>query len=672
MDVERAKERLSELKRLINYHNYRYYVLDAPEITDNEFDILMKELEELENRYPEFITPDSPTQRVGAKPLEKFNSVKHTIPMLSLSNAFEEEEVVEFDKRIKRTLGISGNISYVVEPKLDGLAVELVYEDGIFVLGSTRGDGIWGEDVTLNLKTIKSVPLMLLNLTDKPIPKRIEVRGEVIINKEDFKKLNEKREKEGIPPFANPRNAASGSIRQLDSNITSERPLDIFFYGIGEVEYIEFSSHWEILETLKGFGFKVNRENALCSNIEEVIQYHEKIRENREELPYEIDGIVIKVDSLEYQKILGEKSRSPRWALAYKFEGIQATTVIEDIAVQVGRTGALTPVAIMKPVKVGGVVVNRATLHNEDEIRKKGIMIGDTVVVQRAGDVIPEVVRVIPSLRKGTERRFKFPDKCPACGSNIFKSEDEAAYRCIGLSCPAKLKESILHFASKRAMNIDGLGDKIIDQLVDKEIVKDIKDIYYLRKEDLLKLERMGDKLAQNILDSIENSKNITLDRFIYALGIRHVGEYMARLLVKEFKSFDRIMNASYEELANIKGVGPQVAQSVVSFFRDRGNIEIIEALKRANLNISEEAEEEEKSLSDKTFVLTGALKSFTREEAKRIIEKLGGRVASSVSKKTDYLIVGENPGSKLDEALKHGIKTLNEEEFKELISGKG
>jgi len=667
MDRERVRKRIEDLRKEINYHNYLYYVLDNPEISDMEYDALMQELIKLEKEFPEFITPDSPTQRIGAEPLEEFGTLEHRIPMMSLDNAFEEEEVREFEERIKRFLGISEKVEYVVEPKMDGVAVELIYENGIFVAGSTRGDGIKGEDITQNLKTIKSIPLHMLDREEK-IPELLEVRGEVYMTIEKFKELNELRMNEGQSLFANPRNAAAGSLRQLDPSITAKRHLDIFCYGIGMVEGINFQTHWQVLTTLPKWGFKVNPLAEKCTDIDEVLQFYRRIKERRGKLSYEIDGIVIKVNRLDYQDRLGTKARSPRWALAYKFEGHQATTVVKAIEVNVGRTGALTPVAILEPVHIGGVEVKRATLHNQDEIDKKDVRIGDTVVVQRAGDVIPEVVSVIKSKRTGNEKKYQIPEKCPICGSNVVKLEGEAIHRCQNLSCPAQVKESIKHFASKNAMDIEGLGNRTVDQLVEKGLIKDIADLYSLKKEDILKLDLFADKSSQNLLDAIEKSKITTFPRFLYALGIRHVGEHMATVLATEFKNLEKLKNASLEELMAINEIGPKVAESIVQFFREKKNLEVIERLKRAGVQFPEEKKVKKDTLRGKIFVFTGALESFPRDEAKRKVEELGGKVSSSVSKKTHYLVAGKDPGSKLNKAKEIGIEILTEEGFKKLI----
>ena len=665
MTTEALKKRVDKLREEIEYHNYRYYILDQPEISDAQYDRLMRELEKIEEEYPELHSPNSPTQRVGAPPLEAFEIVRHSIPMLSLANAFDESEARDFDKRVKKFLGSAADVEYVVEPKLDGLAVELVYERGQFIVGSTRGDGVNGENITQNLRTIKTIPLQLIR-KEVPAPERLEIRGEVIIQISKFKELNRRREETDEPPFANPRNAAAGSVRQLDSKITRKRPLEIYCYGLGEVRGRTFKTQWEILKTLSKWGLRINPHIGRCQNIDKVLDYYHQMNERRETLPYEIDGIVIKVDRLDLQTRLGEISRSPRWALAFKFQPKQETTKILDIIVQVGRTGALTPVAVMEPVKVGGVEVSRATLHNQDEIDRLDVRIGDTVVIQRAGDVIPEVVQVVTSKRTGKEKKFEMPSKCPVCDADVIK--EEATHRCIGLDCPAQLKGRIKHFASKRAMDIEGLGVKLIDQLVDKGLVKDVADIYYIKKEELTALERMADKSAQNIIDAIEKSKTKPLSKFLYALGIRHVGETTAEDLARQFTRLDGFFHLSEEDLMEVEGIGPEVAASVVQFFRDKKNRESIDRLKKAGVKVIEPKAKEKGKLAGKTFVFTGALKEIGRDEARNLVESLGGMTASSVSKKVDFVVAGEDPGSKFDKAKELGIKILTEEEFRQLI----
>jgi DNA ligase (NAD+) len=665
MITQATKKRVEKLREEIEYHNYRYYVLDQPEISDAEYDRLMRELERIEEQYPELRTPNSPTQRVGASPLEAFEIVRHTLPMLSLANAFDENEVRDFDKRVKKLLGSSSDVTYVAEPKLDGLAVELVYESGHFIIGSTRGDGINGENITQNLRTVKTIPLQLIR-KEISVPERLEVRGEVIMRIDKFRALNRRREETGEPVFANPRNAAAGAVRQLDPKITAERPLEIYCYGLGEVRGYMFKTQWEFLQTLPQWGLRTNPYIRKCPNMDDVLEYHREMNEKREVLPYEIDGIVIKVDRLDLQDTLGDISRSPRWALAFKFQPKQETTRIVNIIAQVGRTGALTPVAIMEPVSVGGVEVSRATLHNQDEIDKKDVRIGDTVIVQRAGDVIPEVVEVIKSKRTGEEKIFRMPSKCPVCGSEVIR--EEAIHRCIGLDCPAQLKGRIKHFASKRAMDIEGLGAKLINQLVDKKLVNDVADLYYIQKDDLMVLERMADKSAQNVIDAIEVSKTKPLLKFLYALGIRHVGEHISEVLAHRFPRLDDFPSLSEEDLMKVEEVGPEVAASVVQFFRDVKNRDSIERLKKAGVKVIEAQTKARGKLADRVFVFTGTLQSFGRDEARALVESLGGKTATTVSKKVDFVVVGEDPGSKSDKAKELGIKVLTEDEFRRMI----
>lgn len=672
MDEREALKEIEKLRDEINYHNYRYYILDSPVISDAEYDRLFKRLIEFEEKFPRLITPDSPSQRVGAKPLEEFQTVAHTIPMLSLNNVNTPEEAREFDEKIKRFLNTKEEIEYVAEPKLDGLAIELVYTNGIFTGGSTRGDGYTGEDVTLNLRTVKSIPLKLIG-EKLPLPSRLEVRGEVFIPIKAFNNLNRDRGKKGEPLFANPRNAAAGSVRQLDSRITAARPLDIYCYGIGTIESAKFKTHLEILQALEKWGLKVNPLVKVCKGIEEVIKYHEEMEKKREDIPYELDGVVVKVNRLDLQDMLGALTRSPRWAVAYKFKARQETTKIRNIEVGVGRTGALTPVAVLEPVNVGGVTVERATLHNQDEVDRKDIKIGDWVIVQRAGDVIPEIVTVIKDRRNGNEKPFKLPSKCPLCGSTVIRNG--AIHYCTGgLSCPAQLKEGIRHFASKRAMNIEGLGDRHIDQFVENGVIKDVADLYSLNKENIAGLERWADKSAQNLIEQIEKSKNTTLPRLIYALGIRQVGEHMAKVLSDNFSSLDELMSASYERLMEIHEIGPETAESIITFFKEGHNRKVIEKLKKAGVKsppspLFQRGVRGDLRFKGKQFVLTGTLSGFKREQAKELIERLGGRVVSTVSKNTDYVIAGAEPGSKYDKAKELDIKILNEAEFKRLIS---
>lgn len=660
-------EKARALREQINHHNHLYYVLDNPEVSDAEYDRLFDQLSALEKRYPELVTPDSPTQRVGASPLEAFKTFRHSLPMLSLNKATTELEFLDFHRRVLELSQVSEDrIRYTVEPKFDGLAVELVYKKGIFSLGSTRGDGVTGEDVTLNLKTIKSIPLRLMG---KPNPDLIEVRGEVIMNKEDFARLNRERERIGGALFANPRNAAAGSVRQLDSKITNTRPLNMFAYGTGRVEGKGLTTHWQSLQYLKQLGFKISEYAELCEGVDQVKGYYYRILNLRNDLPYEIDGIVIKVDEFSLQEKLGELSRSPRWAVAWKFPPQQEHTRIRDIIVNVGRTGALTPVALLEPVRVGGVEVSRATLHNDYEIRKKDVKIGDTVVIQRAGDVIPEVVKVVESKRTGEEKPFIMPDTCPVCGSRVERPQGEAIHRCTGIACPAQLKENLAHFASKGAMAIDGLGYKLLDQMVDKHIIQDQADLYFLKKEDLMKMERMGDKLAENLLNAIYKSRNPRLTNLIFALGIRNVGYHLAGVLAKNFKSIDNLATQSAEELTRIHEIGPIVAESIYNFFHNPKNLIVLKKLERAGVVFpAEKSEVKEAPLTGKTFVLTGGLGSFSRDQARKIIEDMGGRVASSVSKNTDFVIAGKDPGSKYDEAMRLRIETLSEDDFKKMV----
>lgn len=662
------KKRVKQLRKQIEYHNYRYYILDKPEITDAEYDKLFDELSELEKRFPELVTLDSPTQRVGAPPLEKFETVRHALPMLSLNKATTAEEFNDFHRRVNElSAGEGGEINYTVEPKFDGLAVELIYKNGLFVTGSTRGDGITGEDVTVNLRTVNSIPL---KLNDAPV--LLEVRGEVIMFKSLFNKLNEKRLKAGEELFANPRNAAAGSVRQLDSKITASRPLYFFAYGTGQVSGKSFDGHFETMTYLRQIGFAVNEHLKKLNDVKDVEKYYSKILKLRDSLDYDIDGIVIKVDNYHQQQIIGELSRSPRWAVAWKFPPQQVTTIIEDIKVQVGRTGILTPVAHLKPVKVGGVTVSRASLHNEDELKRKDVKIGDTVIVQRAGDVIPEVVKVIVSKRDGTEKRFLMPEVCPVCNSRTVRIEGEAATRCINPYCSAQLVERIFHYASKAAMDIEGLGYKTVELLVDKGFINDIADLYKIPeyKEEILKLERTGEKWFSNLVTALENSKHRPLENLIYSLGIRNVGEHLASVIARKFSSVNNLKKQTKEQLTRVNEIGPIVADSIISYFKDKRNIEILNKLKEFGVEFPEaKTSTVTDKLSGKTFVLTGTLKSFSRQQATREIEELGGRVTPSISKKTDYVIVGTDPGSKYDKALKLGIKILNEEGLKKLLS---
>jgi DNA ligase (NAD+) len=661
------QHKAEELRARINYHNHRYYVLDDPEISDAQYDRLFDELLELESRFPQLITPDSPSQRVGAPPLEQFRTVRHSLPMLSLNKATSESDFLDFHRRVMELSGRNEReIGYSAEPKFDGLAVELVYVNGVFAEGSTRGDGLVGENVTLNLKTIRSLPLRLMG---SPNPELVEVRAEVIMNKEDFARLNREREEAGEPLFANPRNAAAGSVRQLDSKITRTRPLSIYAYGMGRVEGRKLTNHWDTLNFLRDLGFRISPHVALCESVPEVLEYHRKLLALRDDLPYEIDGIVVKVNEFATQERLGELSRSPRWAVAWKFPARQGHTKIKDIIVSVGRTGALTPVAVLEPFRVGGVEVSRATLHNEDEIKKKDIRIGDTVIIQRAGDVIPEVIKVLESHRNGDERAFMMPDLCPVCGSRVERPQGEVIHRCTGISCPAQIKKNLTHFASKGAMDMGGIGHKFLEQMVDKGIIGDPADLFFLKKEDLMKMDRMGDKLAENMLNAIEGSRTPTLAQLIYALGIRNVGQHLAGVLARRFGSIDTLARQSVEDLTQVHEIGPIVGQSIYTFFHDPNNLQFLEKLKRGGVTFaSEHIEEKKMPLEGKTFVLTGSLDTFTRDEARKKIEAMGGRISSSVSRNTDFVIVGKDPGSKYDQALRLGLTILSEKDFKSLL----
>ncbi|NLY43237.1 MAG: NAD-dependent DNA ligase LigA [Clostridiaceae bacterium] len=665
MDIDSAKKRIEELREIIEYHNQKYYVEDNPEISDFEYDIMLRELEELERQFPELLTPDSPTQRVGGKPLKEFETVIHEVPMQSLTDVFNENELYEFDNRVRTALGFQP-VEYVVEVKIDGLSVSLEYENGVFVRGSTRGDGITGEDVTQNLKTIRTIPLRL----KENIP-YLEVRGEVFISRDDFIKLNDKREALEQPLFANPRNAAAGSLRQLDPKITARRPLDIYVFNIQQVRGRQFNTHVETLDYLKSQGFKVIPTYNVFNDIKQVYKEIMRLGEERGMLPFEIDGAVVKVNMLAQREELGSTSKSPRWAVAYKFPAEKKETKIKEIFVQVGRTGALTPNAVLEPVRLAGTTVSRATLHNIDYIRQKDIRVGDTVLVQKAGDIIPEVVEVVFEKRKGDEKEFFMPETCPVCGAQVVREEGEAVTRCTGIECPAQLLRNIIHFASRDAMGIDGLGPAIIEQLLDRNLIKGAADLYYLNFEDVKNMDRMGEKSARNLLDAIDKSKERDLKNVIYALGIRHIGQRAAALLADHFGSMDRLMQAPVEEIVQIHEIGEKMAKSVVNFFKQEQTKDTIEKLRKAGVNLSKLATNDsaDNRFKGYTFVLTGTLEKYTRNEATSIIEKYGGKVTSSVSKKTTFVLAGEEAGSKLDKAKKLGIKIINEQEFEKMIN---
>ena len=659
--MEKVKARIEELVKLLNYYNYMYYVENNPVVSDYEYDQLYRELKELEERYPQYRRQDSPTQRVGGEPLKGFATVSHKVPMLSIDNTYSQEDLIEFDSRVKKMAGTT-KVEYVVELKYDGVAVSLIYENGVFIRGASRGDGWSGDDITENLKTVITLPLTI------PYKKPIEVRGEVYMRKDTFQKINEEKKRSGEELFANPRNAAAGSLKLLDPEIVAKRHLHLFVYqGLLENQY---KTHWEILGFLKTLGFPVNPHRKLAKDIEEVIAYCDSWKEKRFQLPYNIDGMVIKVNSLSLQEKLGFTSKSPRWAVAYKFPAQQVETTLNDVIVQVGRTGTLTPVAILEPVQLGGTTVSRATLHNFDEVKRLGIKIGDRVFVEKGGEIIPQIVKAIPEKRKGTEKDIPIPKECPVCHSKIVKDEGEVAIRCPNVRCPAQVKERIIHFASRDAMDIEGLGEKWVNILVDKGILSDYGDIYEnITYEKLIGLERMADKSARNLLDAIEKSKSRPFPNLIFALGIRNVGIHTAEILAENFNSLDELAKADVDTLSGIREIGPVVAQSIVDFFSNKENIDVIKKLKRAGVKTEGEGlPVKGNKLAGLTFVITGTLDNYTRDEITDVIKKNGGKVTESVSKNTDYLICGREPGSKLDKARALGIKIIAEDEFKKLI----
>ncbi|HJQ74937.1 MAG TPA: NAD-dependent DNA ligase LigA [Gaiellaceae bacterium] len=659
-----AAREVARLREEIERHNQRYYVDDDPIVSDAEYDALFRRLQELEDAHPELRTADSPTQRVGAAPLGKFDSVRHRTPMLSLQNVTTREELVAFDERIRRFLGVE-RIEYVGEPKIDGLAVELVYVDGALAVGSTRGDGVVGEDVTANIRTIRSVPL---RLRGEPGP-RLEVRGEVYLPIAPFRTLNREREEAGQPAFANPRNAAAGSLKQLDPRVTAARPLDFVAHGTAAMDGVAASTHWETLRALAGMGLKPVPSSRVLASLDDVFAFYETLERERDGLAYEIDGLVIKVNDRSLQRRLGEISRSPRWAVAFKFKARQATTKVVNIFPSVGRTGVLTPVAELEPVPLGGVTVRNASLHNMDEIARKDVRIGDTILLERAGDVIPYVVKVIAERRPPDARAFEMPAVCPVCGADVVRAEGEVAYRCIGLACPAQLKQAIRFFGARGALDVEGLGEKLVDQLVERGLVRDLADLYRLDAAALVDLERMGKKSAENLLAQLERSKQAALPRFLVALGIRQVGEATAKALAEQFGTLDRLMEASEEELQEVRDVGPEVARSIHRFFAEPQNRRVIARLLAAGVAPAK-VERVQGPLSGKKLVLTGGLASMTRPEAQRRIESLGGRVVTSVSKETDFVVVGAEAGSKLTKAKKLGVPTLDEDAFRRLLEG--
>ena len=662
---EQAKEAAGRLREALRYHNYRYYVQDDPVISDAEYDELMRELESLESKFPELKSPDSPTEQVGGEPRDELGLVDHPLPMLSLKAVYDEEDVRNFDQNCRDELGRQ-DIEYVAEPKYDGLAVELIYKDGRLSVAATRGDGDTGEDVTPNVKTINEVPLVLRSPDGQSPPERLIVRGEIYMRKDEFEQLNERRTEEGEDPFANPRNAAAGAVRQLDPNVTARRPLHIFLYAVPDALNLGLETHSQVLERLPQWGLRVNMERTRrCSGMDEVLDYHSDTAEVRDNLPYEIDGVVYKVNRLEDQETLGSRSHDPRWALAYKFEPRRSTTQVRDIIVQVGRTGKLTPVAKLKPVHIGGVEVSRASLHNQSEIERKDIRIGDKVLVERAGDVIPYVVKSFEEERDGSEEVFHMPDQCPVCGTDVIMSEDKKMTRCPNVSCPAQLRERLSHYASREAMDIEGLGEKTAQQLIDADLVERLSSIYSLTKDELLSLERFAEKSAQNLLDEIENSKERTLPRFIYGLGIPLVGEHLARVLSQRYQTLGDLRNASEEELEAIDEIGPQVAHSIASFFQEEENQEVVQEIMDAGLALTNPyGKEREQPLQGLTFVFTGSLDRWTRDEVQRYVEQLGARATSSVSGETDYVVAGPGAGSKRDEAQDRDIPVLDEEGF--------
>lgn len=667
MGVDKVREEIEKLRDEIRRHDRLYYVMDSPEITDREYDRLYRRLKDLEDAHPGLVKADSPTQRVAGEPAKGFATVRHLAPMTSLDNTYSADELRSFDERVRKNLK-EESVEYVVELKFDGVSISLVYEDGRWVRGATRGDGEKGDDVTNNLRTIRSIPLSMDRASGRP-PRLIEVRGEVYMTKKVLKEINVEKDKASEEPFANPRNAAAGSLKLLDPALVAKRRLNVFIWGAGRCEGAAFRTHSELLQYLVKAGFRVNPHYKVCATIDEAIAYCDSWQSKREKLEFDVDGMVLKVNSISRQERLGYTSKSPRWSIAYKFPAEKAMTEVEDIIVQVGRTGTITPVAILKPVRLSGTTVSRATLHNFDEIARLDVRIGDKVYVEKSGEIIPKVLSVARQMRSGKEKAFIAPDRCPACGSKLVSSPDEVALRCTNAGCAAQLKESILHFASRNAMDIEGMGEAIVDQLVDKLLVKDYSDIYGLKLDQVRNLDRMADKSARNLIDAIEASKSNELHRLIYALGIRHVGERSGWLLAQHFGSMDRLMQADAEELAGIREIGPIVAGSICDFFRNRENARIIEKLRKALVRMTQpKAKAGLGRLDGKSVVITGTLESFSRSEAEELVRSLGGNVSSSVSKNTDILVCGKEPGSKLDKARSLGVKVIGEDEFKELV----
>ncbi|WP_456387333.1 NAD-dependent DNA ligase LigA [Desulfolithobacter sp.] len=669
MDREQARKHLAELREQINYHNYRYYVLDDPVISDGEYDQLFGELLELEEQFPDLVTPDSPSQRVGGPPLDRFETVEHPLPMLSLDNVFSEGELREFEGKIRRFLQWEKEIHYSAEPKLDGLAVELVYDEGMFTIGSTRGDGLVGENITAQLRTVQAIPLRLQGLVGDA-PPRLIVRGEVYMPLEGFEALNRERASRGEPLFANPRNAAAGSLRQLDPRVTASRPLSFFVYGVADTGATPCSTQQELYRWLARLGFKVNPLVLHCPDIETVVARYHHLQEVRHRLEYEIDGMVVKVDSFELQHRLGATSRAPRWAVAWKFPAIQATTRIKDVEFQVGRTGAVTPVAILEPVTVGGVTVQRATLHNQDEIRRKDLRIGDTVLIQRAGDVIPEVIKPIVEKRTGREQPILFPEKCPECGHPLVRPQDEAVIRCINPHCPAQRLQSLIYFTGKNGLDIEGLGKRNMEQLVEAGLVRDLPDIFRLRVEELEGLDGWGRKSAENVISAMRAASRPTLDRFLAALGIRFVGEVTAARLARHFGSLERIMEASREDLLEVDGVGDQAADSLLDYFSDPDVRAMLRKLQENGLRIQPVEAGVPRPLENRVFLFTGSLEAMSRNEAKARAKELGAQVATTVSRKVTDVVAGVRPGGKLKKAREMGLRILGEQEFFDLLQG--